>query len=113
MIKSAVLASAVLAVCVAGTVGLFWGFTLAVDFLVGAAVVTLPNMWVVAKGFFGRPLGTMIALGLTKYALAGLGFAVWFAVAPDSNALLVLAGSATVLLITPIAVHLVAGRQHN
>ena len=99
------------AVCVAIAIGLAAHWVTALEFLVGALIVSGPNLWVAAKGFQSPHVGGAIALVLTKYVLAGVGFALWFALQPNSDAIAVLIGSAAVLLATPIAVHFMAKQQ--
>ena len=99
------------AAAVAVMIGLIARWGTAVEFIVGALVVVGPNLWVATRGFRSAHVGGAIALALSKYVLAGLGFAAWFALRPNSDATAVLAGSAVALLAIPIAVYFVAKQK--
>lgn len=87
-------------VCVvAAVVGSIRGVHTALDMLLGAAIVLLPSGWVALSLTAERSAFSPVWLGLARYGLASLGFAVLFAMRPGSDPLAVLAGSVMGLLL--------------
>ena len=83
-------------------VGLFRGLNTSLDMLLGGAVVLLPTLWVAMNLTSGRSIFGPVWLGLARYTLAGVGFAVLFAVRPNSQPLVVLAGSGAALVLPSV-----------
>ena len=101
---SAVVSTAMSLVAVALVVGVFRGFHTSLDMLMGAAVVLVPSAWVAASLTSGRSVISPIWMGLARYSLAAVGFAMVFALRPQSGPVAVLAGSALALLLPPLMV---------
>ena len=99
---SAVAWSVVWLVALAFGVGLFRGLNTSLDMLFGGAVVLLPTLWVAMNLTSGRSIFGPVWLGLARYTLAGVGFAVLFAVRPNSQPLVVLAGSCAALVLPSV-----------
>ena len=83
-------------------VGLFRGLNTSLDMLFGGAVVLLPTLWVAMNLTSGRSVFGPVWLGLARYTLAGVGFAVLFTVRPSSQPLAVLAGSGAALVLPSV-----------
>ena len=81
--------------------GVLRGFNTSLDMLLGAAVVLLPSAWLATSVTSGRSAISPAWLGLARYSLAAAGFAVLFALRPDSEPLSVLAGTALALFLPP------------
>lgn len=81
-----------------------YGTLASADFVLGAAIVLTPNLWLAVKVTGHRWVANAALVAVTKYTLSGTGFAVLFALRPDSNALAVFAGSAVALFALPVAV---------
>ena len=107
---SAVAWSVVWLVALALGVGLFRGLNTSLDMLFGGAVVLLPTLWVAMNLTSGRSIFGPVWLGLARYTLAGVGFAVLFAVRPSSQPLAVLAGSGAALVLPSV---LLSWRQRS
>ena len=101
---SAVVTTAIFLVGVALVAGVFRGFNTSLDMLLGAAVVLLPSAWVATSLTSGRSTISPVWLGLARYSLAAAGFAVLFALRPDSEPLSVLAGTAVAVFLPPVVV---------
>lgn len=84
---------------VAGFVGAIRGVHISLDMLLGAGVVLVPSGWVALSLTAERSALSPLWLGLARYGLATVGFAVLFALRPGSEPLAVLAGSAIALLL--------------
>ena len=98
-----VLVSAAIMAMVAGLVaGLFWGARATQDVLCGAAIVLFPSIWVALCLTSGRGLVFPVWLAATRFGLAGCGFAVLFALRPDSQLIAVLVGSVFALFVPPL-----------
>ena len=83
--------------------GVFRGFSMSLDMLMGAAVL-LPSVWVAVSLTSGRSVISPIWLGLARYSLATVGFAMLFRAAARSEPRSVLAGSAIGLFLPPLMV---------
>ena len=83
-------------------VGFFRGLNTSLDMLFGGAVVLLPTLWVAMNLTSGRSIFGPVWLGFARYTLAGVGFAVLFAVRPNSQPLVVLAGSGAALVLPSV-----------
>ena len=83
-------------------VGLFRGLNTSLDMLFGGAVVLLPTLWVAMNLTSGRSIFGPAWLGLARCTLAGVGFAVLCAVRPNSQPLVVLAGSGAALVLPSV-----------
>ena len=93
--------AAVAIALVAALAGVMWGFSNALDLMLGALVVLIPSIWV-ALGLTASRLGVgSLWMGLTRYTAAAVGFALLFAVRPSSAPEMVLLGSILALLIPP------------
>jgi len=101
---SAVVITAMCLMGVAVVAGVFWGFQTSLDMLMGAAVILVPSVWVAASLTSGRSVMSPIWMGLARYSLAAVGFAMVFALRPESGPVAVLAGSALALLLPPLMV---------
>ena len=101
---SAVVTTAMLLAGVAVIAGVFRDFQMSLDMLMGAAVVLVPSAWVAASLTAGRSVISPIWMGLARYSLAGVGFAMVFALRPESGPVAVLAGSVLALLLPPLMV---------
>ena len=99
---SAVAWAAVWLAALAFGVGLFRGLNTSLDMLLGGAVVLLPTLWVALSLTSGRSIFGPAWLGLARYTLAGVGFAVLFAVRPNSHPLAVLVGSGAALVLPSV-----------
>ena len=51
----------------------------------GAAVILVPSVWVAASLTSGRSVISPIWMGLARYSLAAVGFAMVFALRPESE----------------------------
>jgi len=100
----AVVTAAMYLTGVAVVAGAIWGFHTSLDMLMGAAVVLVPSAWVAASLTAGRSVISPIWMGLARYSLAGVGFAIVFALRPESGPIAVLAGSVLALLLPPLTV---------
>ncbi len=85
--------SALFVGCAALITGIFRDLHTALDMLLGAAIVLVPSVWVAISLTSGRSGISPIWMGFARYTLAGIGFAVLFALRPESEPLTVLAGS--------------------
>ena len=103
-LMSAVVITAMCLMGVAVVAGVFWGFQTSLDMLMGAAVILVPSVWVAASLTSGRSVMSPIWMGLARYSLAAVGFAMVFALRPESGPVAVLAGSALALLLPPLMV---------
>ncbi len=105
------------AMCAAGFIALVIGvvhhWIVAQDFLAGSLIVLLPNLWVALKSGSSQYVAGIVALGITKYILTGIGFAVWFALRPDSDALAVFAGSVMALLAMPVVIYCTTSQKSD
>ena len=99
---SAVAWSVVWLAALAFGVGLFRGLNTSLDMLFGGAVVLLPTLWVAMNLTSGGSIFGPVWLGLARYTLAGVGFAALFAVRPNSQPLVVLAGSGAALALPSV-----------
>ncbi len=70
--------------------------------IAGVMIVVLPDAWVAHQLTTGRHY-LPVVLGLSKYVLSGVGFAVLFAFMPETPVIWVLAGAVTAILGIPIA----------
>jgi hypothetical protein len=82
--------------------GVIAGFDGGLDLLLGALVVLIPSVWVALSLTAHRPAGGAVWVGLARYTLAAVGFALLFALRPRSAPAMVLLGSIMALLIPPI-----------
>ena len=98
---SAVAATAMFLAGVAMVAGVFQGFHTSLDMLMGAAVILVPSVWVAASLTSRRSVISPIWVGLARYSMAAVGFAMVFALRPESGPVAVLAGSALALLLPP------------
>ena len=87
---------------VAMLAGVIAGFDGGLDLLLGALVVLIPSVWVALSLTAHRPAGGAVWVGLARYTLAAVGFALLFALRPRSAPAMVLLGSIMALLIPPI-----------
>tara|TARA_B100001063_G_C16764630_1_gene557909 strand:+ start:2107 stop:2508 length:402 start_codon:yes stop_codon:yes gene_type:complete len=101
---SAVVTTAMLLTGVAVVAGVFRDFQMSLDMLMGAAVILVPSVWVAVSLTSGRSVISPIWMGLARYSLATVGFAMVFALRPQSSPVAVLAGSALALLLPPLMV---------
>ena len=103
-LMSAVVTTAMLLTGVAVVAGVFRDFQMSLDMLMGAAVILVPSVWVAVSLTSGRSVISPIWMGLARYSLATVGFAMVFALRPQSSPVAVLAGSALALLLPPLMV---------
>ena len=103
-LMSAVVTTAMLLTGVAVVAGVFRDFQMSLDMLMGAAVILVPSVWVAVSLTSGRSVISPIWMGLARYSLATAGFAMVFALRPQSSPVAVLAGSALALLLPPLMV---------
>lgn len=103
-LMSAVVTTAMLLTGVALVAGVFRDFQMSLDMLMGAAVILVPSVWVAVSLTSGRSVISPIWMGLARYSLATVGFAMVFALRPQSSPVAVLAGSALALLLPPLMV---------
>ena len=101
---SAVVTTSMLLTGVAVVAGVFRDFQMSLDMLMGAAVILVPSVWVAVSLTSGRSVISPIWMGLARYSLATVGFAMVFALRPQSSPVAVLAGSALALLLPPLMV---------
>ena len=101
-LMSAVVTTAMLLTGVAVVAGVFRDFQMSLDMLMGAAVILVPSVWVAVSLTSGRSVISPIWMGLARYSLATVGFAMLFALRPQSSLVAVLAGSALALLLPPL-----------
>lgn len=67
------------------------------DYMVGTLIAMLPQLWFITRGF-GKAAGYQAAsLALGKFALSGMGFALWFALMPGAGAIATFAGTASTI----------------
>ncbi len=95
----AVMTTTALVGVIAGLAGAISGVRISLDMLLGACVVLLPSGWMALSLTSERSAFSPVWLGAARYGLATMGFAVLFALRPDSEPLAVLAGSAIALLL--------------
>ena len=101
---SAVVTTAMLLTGVAVVADVFRNSQMSLDMLMGAAVILVPRVWVAVSLTSGRSVISPIWMGLARYSLATVGFAMVFALRPQSSPVAVLAGSALALLLPPLMV---------
>ena len=94
--------SVAIALGLAIAIGSIWGFQLASDVIFGATIVLLPNLWSILQISSQRVAWGSVWIGVARYSLAALGFAVLFTLRPYSAPLMVLLGSAVILFLPPI-----------
>ena len=82
--------------------GVIMGFNSGLDLLFGALVVLIPSFWVALSLTAHRPGNGAVWVGLGRYTLAAIGFAVLFVLRPSSAPVMVLLGSIMALLLPPI-----------
>ena len=82
--------------------GFLRGLETLIDVVLGSAIVLLPTLWVAFSLTSGRFALHPALLGLARYTLAGIGFAALFSLRPNSEPLLVLAGSMAALLLPSV-----------
>ena len=75
------------------------------DVLAGALIGLLPNVWFLQRATGANAGRAVIAVALTRYALVGAGFALWFYSTPRASIEFTLAGTLGVLLATSAAIH--------
>jgi hypothetical protein len=78
------------------------GFDEGLDLMLGALVVLTPSLWMALSLTARRPGGSAVWIGFARYTAAAVGFAVLFALRPNSSPERVLLGSILALLIPPI-----------
>ena len=89
---------------IAGFIALGMGVELGRDFIVGALIALLPQLWFVHRSS-GVAAGQAAAIiALAKYGLSATGFALWFAASPEANLVVTLVGTAMAILILVSAI---------
>ena len=99
---SVVRSTAALLIGLALLAGFLRGLETLIDVVLGSAIVLLPTLWVAFSLTSGRFALHPALLGLARYTLAGIGFAALFSLRPNSEPLLVLAGSMAALLLPSV-----------
>lgn len=80
-----------------------FGVSAAMAWIAGVLVVVLPDIWLAQQLTSGKhPIP--VVLGLSKYVLSGAGFAVLFALRPETPVLWVMLGAVTTIVSIPVAV---------
>jgi len=80
-----------------------FGVSAAMAWMAGVLIVLLPDIWLAQQLTSGKhPIP--IVLGLSKYVLSGAGFAVLFALKPETPVLWVMLGAVTTMVGIPVAV---------
>jgi hypothetical protein len=81
----------------------YWGLSAAAGVAAGGMAVWLPQLWMAVQLTQPSAQWNPVALGVAKYTMSGLLFAVWFSLVPSSDWAPVMLGTIVVLIATPIA----------
>ena len=93
----ALMYSALIILLLGSAVGFFWGIKVMYDLLLGAVIICVVSAWTALRITSDKSLMSPILMGMARYSLVGLGFAMLFMVRPNSMLLAVLAGSSLAL----------------
>ena len=89
---------------VAGLLALGMGVELGRDYVVGAVIALLPQLWFVHRSAGATAGQAAAVIALAKYGLSATGFALWFAAVPDANLVATLVGTATAIIVLVSAI---------
>lgn len=91
------------ALLVGAAISAAFGVSAATAWMAGVLVVVLPDIWLAQQLTSGKHT-IPVVLGLSKYVLSGAGFAVLFALKPETPVLWVMLGAITTMVGIPVAV---------
>lgn len=89
---------------VGGLLALGTGVELGRDYVAGALIALLPQLWFVHRSTGGTVGQAAAFIALAKYGLSATGFALWFAATPGANLIATLVGTATAIIMLVSAI---------
>ena len=90
-----------LAIGLGAVIGLFFGKAGGVAFVVGSLIIAAPQAWL-AISLFSRFSATPTVLGIGKFSISAVLFAVWFSTASEPSPGTLFAGAVLALFMTPV-----------
>ena len=108
-IIAGLLCTAAVGVCIAGVLRVDLGR----DFVMGAVIALMPQLWFVHRAKKFTASGTAALIALAKFGLVTVGFALWFALQPEANPLATLLGTATAIVVLAAAIKRFDSRSAN